>query len=283
MTNSKHKKNSVSVTDKCTYQELRWYLKNKHNISEEKREKYKYLIDNFSECWEVWNKVRWDAALENDGLGELKEYYGPKFNKYFDSSWEIAKRWNKQQPKTEEEIANFYKSAEEYTYNLMVWFSSGDRRDFRDSINKLVKLYNLESVIDYGCGVGNDGLYFLEKDLTTYFVDFDCPATKFLKWRLRKRKLKTNFIDVTREKKLPAADMFWAIDVLEHMTNPVSVVDKLSEKCKVFVHRSKFNDNAGGRHPCHMSFEQQKLNKSLIDNDFEHVDWNGLSVWVRDV
>lgn len=284
MSSPKNSQSAPQLPDQtCTYEQLQWYLRHKHSLPHQEKEKYKYLIDNFKECWEIWNRVRWDAAMASGGMVEVKKYYGKKFKPYYDSSWDLAKRWNEAQPKTKEEIDEFYKHADEYVYNLMVWFKSGDRTDFRGTIDRLISDHNIKSVIDYGCGVGNDGLYFISKEVKTYFIDYDCPASTFLKWRLKQRDIPSCFLSVDDIEMFPEADMFWAIDVLEHMIDPLEVVRKISPRCKIFAHRSKFNDNAGGRHPCHLSFEQQKLSEALRAAGFLHDSGDGLSVWVRDV
>ena len=284
MSSSKNSQFAPPLPDqKCTYEQLEWYLRHKHDLPASDREKYKYLIDNFKECWEIWNRVRWDAAMKNGGMDEVKKYYGKEFQPYYDSSWELAKRWNDEQPRTKEEIDEFYKHANEYVYNLMVWFQSGDRTSFKKVIDRLISDYSIKSVIDYGCGVGNDGLYFLSKKLETYFIDYDCPASSFLRWRLREKNIASRFFDVETLQKFPEADMFWAIDVLEHMMDPLEVVRKVSSKCKIFAHRSRFNDSAGGRHPCHLNFEQHKLSEALRDIGFYNKSCDDLSIWVRDV
>ena len=42
-------------------------------------------------------------------------------------------------------------------------------------------------ILDYGCGIGSDGLLLLEAGYRVEFADFDNPSTAFLRWRLARR------------------------------------------------------------------------------------------------
>ena len=264
-----------------TEQELKFFLVNKHKISYLSEFSRKH-IDSCQVCWELWNKVRWDNARQGKGLVELKEYMGDSFREYFDSSWALAREWNKKNPTTFSEIADFYKNTHNYLFNLVIWHESGDREPFSDELQKLLKKFELRSVIDYGCGVGTDSLFLIEKGVKTFMIDYISPTTDFLQWRLKKRSLNGEFMDVEKVKTLPKADMFWAVDVLEHLPDPTRVVNLLDDETKVFAHRSQFNDQAGGRHPCHIiNFEEQRLTILLKEKGFVNIPWKNLSVWVK--
>jgi len=276
-------KKSINRQEHFSYTELLEFLRMKKdgNVNNLQAFKYKDHLENCMACWFSWNKARWDEAKESRGLKELKIYLGKKFIHYFDSSWAIAAKWNEMKPETDEEIAHFYKIADEYLYNLVIWHESGDRECFSKQLRRLTKEFNIKSVIDFGCGVGTDGLWLLENNFEVNFVDFHCPSIEFLRWRMKKRRLKAEISDIQTLDKLPDKDMFWAIDVLEHVPDPLSIVSKLSENTKLFVHRSQFNNTSSGRHPCHISFNEIRLSRALKKRGFMHVPWNQLSVWVK--
>lgn len=267
----------------CTEDNLKLYLKDRTSLSLSDQEQLKFFIDNYSDCWKLWNKVRWDAAMESEGVKELEEYLGDDFVPYYDSSWGLANEWLDRKPLTEEEIAEFYKNTKNYVYNLVIWHESGDRDDYSNDIKSFVKNYNISSVIDFGCGVGTDSLTFIKENVKVYPVDFNCPATSFFKWRLKKRKMKTEFLDIEKIKVLPKADMFWAIDVFEHIPDPMEIMKIVDfSTCKVFAHCSRFNDTAGGRHPFHINFESKLMSDYLTSKGFKNIKWDkGLSVWIN--
>ncbi len=272
---------NISSNKHFSYDELVDYLENKKQFSMDLIKHYKNHLNNCNECWEIWNKVRWDKAEGSKGLSELREYLGDHFIQYFDSSWAIADDWIEASPSTEEEIKDFYKNTSHYLYNLTIWDDSGDRDDFSDDFKDLQKQFGVTSLLDYGCGVGVDGLKALDQGMEVFFVDFDNPSTKFLNWRLKERGYSPHILNVELLDKYPDADVFWAIDVLEHMVDPLETVRKLSDKTKVYIHRSEFSNTNGGRHPCHLSFDEMKLAQALSDKGFENIPWSVLSVWVK--
>lgn len=268
-----------------SYSQLQQFLKHKHTMPQNEVCSCKDHLDNCVGCWNNWNKIRWEAAEGSKGLRELEEYVesqGESFVKNYDSSWAIAHDWLEKNPETETEIADFYKQNDDYPYNLVIWHESGDREPYKSHIKELIKRYKPQSVVDFGCGVGTDGLCMIEQGLSVVFVDYICPSSDFLKWRLKKRGLTASFINTETLEKLPNVDMFWAIDVLEHMPDPLWTVDNLSDQTRIFAHRSPFSKTHGGRHPCHLPFDELKLAKALRKKGFTHIPWEDLSVWVRE-
>lgn len=265
-----------------TYEDMRSYLRQRQvgeHLLDFKVMKRHW--DTCRDCWSLWNKARWDEASTKRGMKELKEYLGYGFVDYFDSSWALVSEWESKKPETGDEVAAFYKHTSSYLYNLTIWYESGERYDFTSYFDHFAKKYNIKSYIDYGCGIGNDGLYLLETGQQVTFIDFDCPSTDFLKWRLKKRKLHASVLDVEKVKKFPSADALIAIDVLEHMVNPLEVVEKLSDQTRLFVHLSQFNNRANGRHPFHFSFDEIRLNNLLKSRGFVQIPDKLLSIWVK--
>lgn len=276
------------ISYKCnrhlSYDELMSFLVNlsSYNLAEQSAIKQHLAICR--PCWDLWNKVRWDRAKNTQGLLELKEYLGDKFQEYFDSSWAIANSWNEQNPITDQEIANFYKNNNLYLYNLVIWHECGQRYRLRKEFEALKTKYSLKTAIDYGCGVGTDTLELIDLGFKVTGIDYQCPSIDFLHWRLKKRQLSAEFLDVDQLKQLPANDLFIAIDVLEHIANPLKIINLLMEtNNKVFAHISQFNDadSAGQRHPLHFSFSENKINNLLKNNGYVHEKNEHLSIWVK--
>lgn len=266
-----------------TAEMLDHFLKTQHQRTPEEISHYRQHLAECRECWQIWNRVRWDAARGGRSYEELKAYLGDKFEEYFDSSWALANDWNERQPSTPQEVSDFYKETPHYLYNLVIWHDSGDRLDFTPDFEKLRDQFGIKSMIDYGCGVGNDGLPLLEKGFTVTFIDFDNPSTRFLRWRLAQRGYPDTFLNVEELTAFPPADMFLAMDVLEHMVNPLSVIDMLHPSTKLFVHQTTFGAKDGGRHPFHFDFNEQTLNSYLEAAGFHEVKWPNteISVWAR--
>ena len=101
-------------------------------------------------------------------------------------------------------------------------------------------------------------------------------------WRAKKRGISLKFSDADTITKFPEADMLFAIDVLEHMVDPIECVRKLDRKTRVFAHRSEFNNLAGGRHPFHFNFDERLLDLALTERGFTKVASKYLNVWCRE-
>ena len=75
-------------------------------------------------------------------------------------------------------------------------------------------------LLDYGCGIGSDGLLLLEAGYRVEFADFDNPSTEFLRWRLERRGLDAPVHDLDKE--VPDGfDAAYAFDVIEHVRGRV--------------------------------------------------------------
>lgn len=141
---------------------LEFYLKNKNcSFIVKKIISIRNHLDNCRVCWREWNHLRWEAAKSSRGFQELQSYLGKSFKWYFDASWALAQEWNKRKPKTFKEIEDFYANSENYLYSLTLWHESGDRRNYIQDFIKLDKKLGIRSCLDYGCGIGSDGLEML--------------------------------------------------------------------------------------------------------------------------
>lgn len=280
-------KQSNSVTrDKsfCTEENLKIFLKNRNAFPLDDQQQLKYFIDNYSDCWRIWNKVRWDAAMNSEGVKELKEYLGDKFIPYYDSSWELAKEWTSRKRSTKADIENFYRNTKNYIYNSIIFYYSNDRIDLSSYWLDLKKAYNIRTVIDYGCGVGNDGLNMMDTGSKVIFADFDSPSFDFLKWRLKERNYISDLYQTIMVEELPRvkprADMLWAVDVLEHMKDPFEIFNCI-ENVRMIVFFTDCDDKAGGRHPFHFKIDWKKLEGEFSRRNYKKIKHEKLDIWEK--
>ncbi|MCL4208864.1 methyltransferase domain-containing protein [Patescibacteria group bacterium] len=246
---------------------------------------YKSMKEHVNECnacWNMWNRVRWDAASRSKDFSDLKEYFGQCYIPYFDSSWALANQWYSQNPSNEDEVANFYRTTPYYIYNSFIFSRSGDKISQIKSLSKIFKEYKIKSVLDYGCGIGLDGEEFLEHGFEVHFADFESPSTNFLRWRLRKNKLKekafVHNIETIKEKNINV-DLIWSVDVIEHMLNPNKIFDVFTEKTRLFIYYIDSADKNGGRHPFHFDVNYNKVEKKLIELGFVKVNHEIFQIW----
>lgn len=270
---------------KCNYKNLRDLLQSKESLSAEQRLQLRQSIDEDGECWKIWNKIRWDLASKSLGVEELKIYLGSEFIPYFDSSWALSREWKSKSRNTKNSIEEFYKNTKNYIYNSVIFYESGDRLDLRPYFLELKSRFEISSVIDFGCGVGNDGLFMIEGGSKVFFVDFDSPTLDFLRWRLNKRKIEEKRFQMVDVKSSSlnniAADMFWSIDVLEHMKNPMEFFDCISNSTRVIVYFTDADDKAKGRHPFHFKINHDAVSAELEKKGYISSPHPVLNVWVK--
>lgn len=267
------------------YDDLKELLNNKENDhSSNIYNSVKEHINECNLCWNLWNRVRWDNAMRSDNFSDLKDFFGDKYIPYFDSSWALANQWYSQNPKTEDEVANFYKSTPYYVYNSFIFNKSGDRISKVSNLIPLIKSLGISSVLDFGCGIGLDGEEMLDMGLEVHFVDYISPSTDFLKWRLKKhgKEERSHFYDVEKIQEIkPEVEMVWSIDVLEHMSNPLDIINVITNKTRVFAYYIDSSELNGGRHPFHRNVDYRLIEEKLTTLGFSKDANSLIQTWTR--
>jgi len=82
-------------------------------------------------------------------------------------------------------------------------------------------------VLDYGCGIGSDGLLLLEAGYDVGFADFANPSVEYLRWRLRRRGVQAPIYDLDNAPPPPGWDAVCAFDVIEHVDDPFAFLTTL--------------------------------------------------------
>ncbi|HVW81469.1 MAG TPA: glycosyltransferase [Mycobacteriales bacterium] len=155
-----------------------------------------------------------DAFEAEQELGELKAYLGDDYD-------ELLLRGHQQAVDAEEAAAadelTFYRTSRAYLYDLTVFAMSGTKRPYREEIMR--RIGRGSRLLDYGCGIGSDGLRFLDAGYRVEFADFDNPSTAYLRWRLERRGLAAPVHDV--ERGVPGGfELAYCFDVIEHVEDP---------------------------------------------------------------
>jgi SAM-dependent methyltransferase len=152
---------------------------------------------------------------------ELREYLGPRYEHSLLEQYDRA---------LEDEFAGcgdearFYRTSEAYLYNLTAFAMSGTKLPYLREL--AAHLAPGARVLDYGCGIGSDGLALLEAGFRAEFADFDNPSTEYLRWRLDRRGLEAPVHDLDRE--VPGGfDAAYSFDVIEHVDDPYGFLAEL--------------------------------------------------------
>ena len=161
-----------------------------------------------------------DAAREE---AELREYLGDAFER------ERLHRYERQLDEEYAEVgdeARFYRSSEGYLYNLTAFAMTGTKLPYLRDLAAIVPAGG-GRLLDYGCGIGSDGLLLLEMGYSVEFADFDNPSTRYLRWRLRRRGLEAPIHDLDAGPPPPGFALAYAFDVIEHVPDAFELLGAL--------------------------------------------------------
>jgi 2-polyprenyl-3-methyl-5-hydroxy-6-metoxy-1,4-benzoquinol methylase len=155
--------------------------------------------------------MTFDPAREQ---AELQEYLGDQF--------ELERLWHYQEQLDAEFAAApdegaFYRGSVGYLYNLTAFAMTGTKLPYLQELTRHVPPGS--RLLDYGCGIGSDGLMLIAAGYRVEFADFRNPSTEYLRWRLARRSLSAPIHDLDDD--VPGGyDAAYAFDVIEHVRDP---------------------------------------------------------------
>jgi SAM-dependent methyltransferase len=155
-------------------------------------------------------------------LAELKEYLGDSYD---------HARLQRYEEAVDEELAEvgdestLYRTSQMYLYNLTAFAMSRTKEPYLADLTDLVPAGS--RVLDYGCGIGSDGLLLLEAGYEVGFADFANPSTDYLRWRLARRGLDAPIYDLDSAPPEPGWDAAYSFDVIEHVDDPFAFLATL--------------------------------------------------------
>lgn len=165
-----------------------------------------------------------DAAREE---AELRAYLGDAYDRgrleryqdQLDAEFEVC---------ADEE--RFYRTSHAYLYNLTAFAMTGTKLPYLRELTGHVQPGS--RVLDYGCGIGSDGLILLEAGYRVEFAEFDNPSVAYLRWRLRRRGLEAPVHDLDGE--VPGGfDAAFAFDVIEHVSDPFAFLEEMERRARL--------------------------------------------------
>jgi SAM-dependent methyltransferase len=133
--------------------------------------------------------------------------------------------WNALNPKTEQEIENFYKITPFNVFTLAYWHMSNYQKRFRRRTLNLCK----GSVLDFGGGIGDMCISLKDRKFENVtYSEVEGKTFEFANYLFQKSNYKIPVINLSKEKVKGNYDTILCIDVIEH------VVDQ-KETLKVLV------------------------------------------------
>jgi 2-polyprenyl-3-methyl-5-hydroxy-6-metoxy-1,4-benzoquinol methylase len=194
--------------------------------------------------WRAAALQMWSAALTLDGhptlldsvVAEAAEYFGltrceVRFRMEHGTRL-LAEEWEgmRLRPDSEEDLIRFYNENTAEPFELLEFNANGDAGYNYVAALEVARSKPGRMYLDYGSGVGSGAVFFARQGFTVTLADVSTPLLRFAEWRLRKRGIAARCIDL-KEQSLPCGqfDIITAFDVLEHLLDPLRVIEDLRE------------------------------------------------------
>lgn len=199
------------------------------------------LLERYRCIWSEALLVNRHRDLKSSLVAELGEYTGNENLDYVEERCargadELEEEWAKKVIRSSRQsIEGFYNQSESILYELMWWHTlvEDDAPLAYVTALDLARRLGCRSYLDFGAGVGSGGLLFARHGLGVTLADISSHLLAFSKWRFHRRGLPVRAIDL-KEQALHsrAFDFVTAMDVFEHLVDPVGIVDTISESLR---------------------------------------------------
>jgi 2-polyprenyl-3-methyl-5-hydroxy-6-metoxy-1,4-benzoquinol methylase len=247
------------------------------------------MMDAYSSVWRQSLLLEGHSDLQESLVSELSCYLG-----YADMA-EIRRRcqsavhaikdsWNEKDNRSRSRAAveEFYDHNPAMLYELMWWHSLGEDTDPLGYVTALyfAQQHGCRSYLDFGAGVGAGGILFARHGFEVTLADISSALLSFSKWRLDLRKLEGEYIDL-KVQGFPreAFDFVTAMDVFEHLFDPVGTVDDLGRAMKPGAYLfARLQADANEDRPLHIVKDFGPVYQRLGELGFKEV-WRDDWVW----
>ena len=194
-----------------------------------------YLLEPYCLEWKKALLCHGETDLRASLLREVADYYNVSDLAEIDRSCSRAvdtlkSDWHAMvDPRQRSSIENFYEN-KTHIYDLINWHTL---RDDTGPLAYVVALqiardHNVRSCLDFGSGVGSGALLFGRANIEMTLADISTTLLDFARWRFHLRSLSAHFVDLnTTPLSDGAFDMILAMDVFEHLVDPVEAVEQL--------------------------------------------------------
>lgn len=196
---------------------------------------YERLLGAARAEWEEALLLHGEANLEQSLLSELAGYLGISPAVARGRCQGVARRLEREWQAEvgeggAESVERFYDRNQTHLYELTWWHTLSEDSSPLAYVVALdfARKRGCRRYLDFGAGVGSGAILFARDGLETSLADISGTMLDFSRWRFQIRDLSASFIDLKTES-LPARafDLIAAMDVFEHLVDPVRAVDEL--------------------------------------------------------
>lgn len=196
------------------------------------------------ECAAIWSRALMLPAMDglaSSTLQEIGQWRGIDDlaivrRRCEESLRSLKLRWEKTVHQVDtQRVQEYYDTADDCIEELMWWHTLSDDNSPLAYVAALefASLDGCKTYLDFGSGVGSGALLFASNGFDVSLADISSVMLSFCRFRFELRKRQAMFIDL-KESPLPdsAFDFITAMDVFEHLVDPVGTVDALNRCLK---------------------------------------------------
>ncbi len=194
------------------------------------------LLGIYKKWWTEALRRPGEPDLEESLVGELAAYAGASDHETVRARCRqavaaIRNDWNDTvDPADATAVERFYDKTEAHLYELMWWHTLSEDLSPLAYVTALDfgRRHDCSRHLDFGSGVGSGGLLFARNGFDVTLADISSTLLRFCRWRFAQAGLLLRTIDL-KSTPLPEAafDIVTAMDVFEHLTDPMDVVDAI--------------------------------------------------------
>ncbi|MBM3222358.1 MAG: class I SAM-dependent methyltransferase, partial [Candidatus Tectomicrobia bacterium] len=127
-------------------------------------------------------------------------------------------------------VVQYYDASEALLYELMWWHTLVEDSTPLAYVTALqfAQQHGCQRYLDFGAGVGSGGILFARHGFGVTLADISSTLLSFSQWRLGQRQLPAECLDLkVTQLPLQAFDMITAMDVFEHLVDPVETLEQI--------------------------------------------------------
>lgn len=199
------------------------------------------LLGTYRQTWEQALRLEPYPTLTESLLAELGSYmHCPDIDEIrrrcSNALGALKDEWHAQvDPSDHHSVERFYDASEAAIYELMWWHTLAEDPSPLAYVTALhfARQHGCQSHLDFGSGVGSGAILFAHHGLETTLADISSTLLSFSRWRVERRRLPATYIDL-KTSALPhhGFDFITAMDVFEHLVQPVETVERLCAALK---------------------------------------------------
>jgi len=244
--------------------------------------------------WEISNEViddlagffnlpREDILLKFKKTEDLPGYV--KFANLTNQLWLLSDIQNRS-----DDISIFYQNNIVFLFDLVELYNTPHRRGLSRFILSFLLLnqWEVKSVLDYGCGAGDDAILYSKIDnIKITIADIPSIALEFAKYRINKKGLNINVVPLNNEipeyngenVALGKYDVITCLDVFEHVFNPIDTLEKILSYLNpkgYLIYTARFANQWGDREyyphlPHNNDYNNGKWEKIIKNKKMTHI------------